>query len=67
MEKHWKKMYTLENNLRVLVILQVTLRASSRMHDKVFRKILRSPMSFFDVTPVGRLLNRFSKDLDEGD
>jgi len=32
----------------------------------MFRKIIRCPMSFFDVTPIGRLLNRFSKDMDEG-
>lgn len=46
--------------------LQLTLRASSHMHDTVFVKVFRSPMSFFDTTPTGRVLNRFSKDLDEG-
>jgi len=45
---------------------QGTLRASSRLHDELFRRILRSPMKFFDTTPTGRILNRFSKDMDEG-
>lgn len=66
LENNWKNEFSQGNSVCVLIILQVTLRASSRMHDKVFRKILRSPMSFFDVTPVGRLLNGFSKDMDEG-
>ena len=44
----------------------MTLGASTRLHDQVFAKVLRSPMSFFDTTPVGRILNRFSKDLDDG-
>ncbi|MGH0138248.1 UNVERIFIED_CONTAM: hypothetical protein FKN15_038511 [Acipenser sinensis] len=47
--------------------LQGTLRASTRLHDELFRKILRSPMKFFDTTPAGRILNRFSKDMDEVD
>lgn len=46
--------------------LQGTLRASSRLHDELFRRILRSPMKFFDTTPTGRILNRFSRDMDEG-
>lgn len=50
----------------VFVYLQGTLRASSRLHDELFQKILRCPMKFFDTTPTGRILNRFSKDMDEG-
>nr|XP_015223849.1 PREDICTED: multidrug resistance-associated protein 9 [Lepisosteus oculatus] len=46
---------------------KTTLRASSNLHDKMFRRIIHSPMSFFDTTPTGRMINRFSKDLDEID
>ncbi|XP_076855704.1 ATP-binding cassette sub-family C member 12 isoform X4 [Brachyhypopomus gauderio] len=46
---------------------KVTLRASSMLHDTMFKKILASPMSFFDTTPTGRMVNRFSKDQDEVD
>ncbi|EAW82713.1 ATP binding cassette subfamily C member 12 [Homo sapiens] len=49
------------------VFTKTTLMASSSLHDTVFDKILKSPMSFFDTTPTGRLMNRFSKDMDELD
>ena len=31
----------------------------------MLKSIMNSPMAFFDVTPSGRILNRFSKDMDE--
>ncbi|XP_048461942.1 ATP-binding cassette sub-family C member 12 [Rhincodon typus] len=44
-----------------------TLKSSSTLHDNVFYKILHCPMKFFDTTPIGRIINRFSKDMDEID
>ncbi|XP_054934884.1 ATP-binding cassette sub-family C member 12 [Physeter macrocephalus] len=46
---------------------KTTLMASSSLHDRVFDEILESPMSSFDRTPSGRLMNRFSEDTDELD
>ena len=34
------------------------------MHSGLLKNILASPMLFFDTTPQGRVLNRFSKDID---
>ncbi|KAF6021457.1 ABCC5 [Bugula neritina] len=43
------------------------LTASTNLHDNVFKKTVACPMKFFDVTPSGQILNRFSKDTDEVD
>ncbi len=40
------------------------LKAASVLHDGMLGGVVRSPMSFFDTTPAGRVLNRFSKDQD---
>ncbi|XP_069030712.1 ATP-binding cassette sub-family C member 12 [Embiotoca jacksoni] len=45
----------------------VMLRAACKLHNTMFRKIIASPMSFFDTTPTGRILNRFAKDQEEVD
>eukprot|EP01029_Cantina_marsupialis_P002877 TRINITY_DN1275_c0_g1_i9.p1 TRINITY_DN1275_c0_g1~~TRINITY_DN1275_c0_g1_i9.p1 ORF type:complete len:1338 (+),score=500.54 TRINITY_DN1275_c0_g1_i9:101-4114(+) len=44
-----------------------SLNASTRLHDGLLASILRAPVKFFDVTPVGRVLNRFTKDVDLAD
>lgn len=41
--------------------------ASKRMHETALGHVLHAPTSFFDQTPVGRIMNRFSKDIDAMD
>ncbi|XP_069692470.1 ATP-binding cassette sub-family C member 5-like isoform X3 [Periplaneta americana] len=53
--------------IRGVIFTKVTLRASTHLHNKLFRKMMRSPMLFFETTPVGRIQNLFSRDMDEVD
>ena len=41
-----------------------SLSASKRLHHRLLVRILRARFAFFDVTPLGRILNRFSKDIE---
>ncbi|KAI1312629.1 hypothetical protein EDD11_002901 [Mortierella claussenii] len=43
------------------------VRASEVLHNSLLARVIRLPMSFFDVTPQGRLLNRFSSDIENID
>ncbi|KAI8900330.1 P-loop containing nucleoside triphosphate hydrolase protein [Globomyces pollinis-pini] len=38
--------------------------AAKSLHERAFTRIVRAPQSFFDSTPLGRIINRFSKDQD---
>jgi ATP-binding cassette subfamily C (CFTR/MRP) protein 1 len=49
--------------LRNIAMAWTTLRSARVLHDGMLERILRAPVAFFDVTPTGRLLNRFSKDI----
>ncbi|KAI3654035.1 hypothetical protein MP228_000754 [Amoeboaphelidium protococcarum] len=38
--------------------------ASTKFHKDAISSVFRAPMSFFDQTPLGRIVNRFSRDTD---
>jgi len=46
------------------IIAFSTLNASKQLHKKMLTRVMMSPMSFFDTTPLGRIVNRFGKDVD---
>jgi ABC-type multidrug transport system fused ATPase/permease subunit len=45
----------------------LAIRNARAMHSQLLTSILHAPMSFFESTPVGRILNRFAKDQDSID
>ena len=49
--------------IRAHCFLVVSLRCSERLHDKMVLAVLRAPVPFFESNPVGRIMNRFSKDV----
>ncbi|KAH3731572.1 multidrug resistance-associated protein 1 [Pelomyxa schiedti] len=48
---------------RFLFLAKATTNVSASIHEKALKCVLQAPMVFFYSTPVGRLVNRFSEDL----
>ncbi|KAI9018109.1 P-loop containing nucleoside triphosphate hydrolase protein [Phycomyces nitens] len=49
---------------RFAVAFYGTLKANKKLYERLLHRVLRAPLRFFDTTPVGRILNRFSKDFE---
>ncbi|XP_029315504.1 multidrug resistance-associated protein 4-like isoform X2 [Cottoperca gobio] len=49
--------------LRSLVFFNVLVSSAQTLHNSMFNAILRTSVHFFDINPIGRILNRFSKDI----
>ncbi|CAG8540389.1 15319_t:CDS:10 [Funneliformis mosseae] len=49
---------------RFTLLYYGSLRASRKLYKILLNQVLRAPLRFFDTTPVGRILNRFSKDFE---
>lgn len=46
-----------------LMWIYCTIQGSKKLHNGMAVSVLRAPMSFFETTPIGRILNRFSNDI----
>ncbi|KAF9233986.1 P-loop containing nucleoside triphosphate hydrolase protein [Melanogaster broomeanus] len=47
-----------------ITVLMSTVRASRVFHSKALHGVLRAPMWWFEGQPIGRIMNRFSKDIE---
>lgn len=52
---------------RSFLFFNLAMRASTQLHNFMFRGITRAAMYFFNTNPSGRILNRFSKDMGQVD
>ncbi|KAG0695817.1 P-loop containing nucleoside triphosphate hydrolase protein, partial [Suillus ampliporus] len=46
----------------LLILVFCSLRSSKHLHDSTLHSVMRAPLSFFETTPTGRILNLFSRD-----
>ena len=49
--------------LRGFNFYYIVLQAGRRLHNRMLRRLIHTPMHFFDTNPSGRILNRFAKDI----
>lgn len=50
--------------LASLMTARATVAAASRLHDDLLHSVMHQSMSFFECTPIGRILSRFGSDMD---
>lgn len=50
--------------LRVLSLQYYSWHGTRQLHQDMMDQVMRAPINlYFDTTPIGRIMNRFSKDL----
>ncbi|KAK7930093.1 hypothetical protein WMY93_006488 [Mugilogobius chulae] len=49
--------------LRAFLFAYGTICAATTIHNRLLDRVLKATVSFFDTTPLGRILNRFSSDV----
>ena len=45
------------------VLINALLNSSKHLHNSMMSAVLNAPVLFFDTNPVGRIINRFSRDI----
>ncbi|NWV84549.1 MRP7 protein, partial [Dasyornis broadbenti] len=49
--------------IRAFLFAYGALRAAAVIHNRLLQRVLKATVTFFDTTPTGRILNRFSSDM----
>ena len=67
---HYIKSYVILSIVSVIISLAtnlyaqlITIKAVRQLHDNLLDTMVRCPLRFFDRTPIGRIINRFTTDL----
>lgn len=50
-----------------IVWTYLAIGSSKVIHDLMAKRVLKAPMSFFERTPIGRIMNRFTNDINKVD
>lgn len=58
---------SLSNIFRYLLFASSGIHGSSKLHNDLTTSIVSAPIKFFDETPSGRIISRFSSDMDTVD
>lgn len=59
----YSSMAIVSSTLRTTIFVLIGIQASNKMHKLLLTGVVRSTVSHFDTTPIGRILNRFTTDL----
>lgn len=59
--------YLLISLSREVVLFWGSLHASAKIHTRLLKTVMHAKFRFFDSTPLGQLMNRFSKDVEAVD
>ncbi|RKO91071.1 P-loop containing nucleoside triphosphate hydrolase protein, partial [Blyttiomyces helicus] len=54
--------FTFATTAQLVFMIYSCIKAGTTMHYNLLKSVLGAPMRFFEVTPIGRILNRFTKD-----
>ncbi|KAI8099375.1 uncharacterized protein BX664DRAFT_321113 [Halteromyces radiatus] len=55
--------FVIFDTLRSALLYWGSIRGARILFDSMLARIIHAPMRFFDTTPIGRILNRFGKDV----
>ncbi|XBW38321.1 hypothetical protein QEN19_003910 [Hanseniaspora menglaensis] len=59
--------FSVFSSLKIVVTFAAGINASRKMFNLLLDNVMFSKLRFFDTTPIGRIMNRFSKDIESVD